>query len=85
MTCPGAIKLTILERDLPPYNRDDRIGSMTLKLKNTNGVLSRDWISGLSTRNEALKNAGDEVHSATKFYMDGSGGIYEMVLQVKLS
>jgi hypothetical protein len=82
----ASIIFTVLEHDLPPYNPHDHIGAMTLILKNTNGKLQSNWANGLNTKSTIINNSKDKTYpTTTKFYMNGSGSIYEMVLSVKLS
>lgn len=77
-----AITFTVLERDLPPYEPEDQVGSMLLTLKNIDGVLKSHWKNGPNTESEVQENVAAEDHLTTKFRM---GGSYEMVLKVKLA
>lgn len=79
------INFTVLERDLPPYEPNDQVGSMVLTLKNVDGVLKSHWVNGPNTKNTVQANASAEDHVTTKFSMSGSGEVYEMVLKVKRS
>lgn len=72
-----SIVFTVLERDISPFKASDQIGVMILKAKNVQGKLITDWINGPSTKQESIDNK-----HITKFHMDGSGSIYELVLKV---
>jgi len=39
----STLTLTVMESDTPPWNPDDSLGSITLVLKNTDGVLQHQW------------------------------------------
>lgn len=82
------IQFTVMEKEFHAATPDDFIGGMTLKLKNNHGVLQTQWVNGQSTKSEVVKSLNNKAivnGMGQRFHMNGSGGIYEMILRPKLN
>jgi len=75
------ILISLMEKDFPPWNTDDLVGTVRLRLKNDHGDLVSNW----SIPNSA--NTPETINTkhgpAQKFVLLGSGNKY--VLYLKLS
>ena len=69
--------ISLIERDAPPWNVDDLIGTVKLKISNDHGKLKRAW----SIPNAAETKRLDD--NKNEFQMTGDGGDYKLSLQVE--
>lgn len=69
--------ISLVERDVPPWNVDDLLGSVKLKLKWNNNQLEKEW----SIPNKTNTRKIDEEVNA--FSLTGDESEYHMVLKVK--
>lgn len=67
------IIVSFVERDAPPWDLDDQIGSIKIKLKNDNGHLRSNW----NTANSRIKK------TANNFQLKGDHSQYEVSLYIK--
>lgn len=72
-----SVVFSLIERDAPPWNLDDLVGSVKLKLKNENGKLTKQWSIPNKEDTEKLND------SENMFILTGDGGEYHIVLEVK--
>src|SRR5690606_15255973 len=72
-----SIVLSLIERDAPPWNLDDLIGSVKLKLKNEKGKLTKEW--SIPNKNVTHRLSDDD----NVFILTGDGGEYHIALEVK--
>ncbi len=68
---------SLIEMDVAPWNIDDLIGTVKLKIKNENGKVRSDWVNG---------NRIVPLHSFKKidkeFFLDGDGGLYNLAMHL---
>ncbi len=69
--------ISLVERDVPPWNVDDLIGTVKLKLKWKNNLLSKEW----SIPNQ--ENTARVPDTTNTFKLTGDEGQYRIVLKVE--
>jgi len=69
--------ISLVERDVPPWNVDDLIGTVKLKLKWENTLLSKEW----SSPNQ--ENTARVPDTMNAFKLTGDEGQYRIVLKVE--
>lgn len=68
------VVISLLDRDAPPWDMDDLVGTIKFKVKNSNGKIQKEW----SIPNKSdTKVIGNEKSS---FELTGDGGDYKMDL-----
>lgn len=80
------IIIELVEHDAPPYNVDDSIGSVRIKLNNNNGTLNilwqQNWDESAGKTNAAEVVKSDALTSKT-FVFKGDGGEYTLTFSLK--
>lgn len=71
---------TLLEQDLPPWNSDDHIGSVQVKLTNQDGILKSKW--GKPSFKDQPKIIQSEV-GVPKFTLFGNNSEYALLFKVE--
>ncbi len=74
------IVVSVVEHDVPPWNTDDLVGTMKLRLKNTNGQLQHEWAymgSGVRGMGTKLQTNLNQV-----FNFDDAEGEYKLNFQL---
>jgi len=74
--------LSLIEQDTPPWDTDDLIGSVRIRLKNNRGHLETSW--SMPNRVDAPVSVYSKYGRAEKFVLLGEGSNYEMFLALKL-
>lgn len=77
------VVLSLVEQDIPPWNIDDHLGSVKVKLVNDKGTFRKTW---------SMPNYKDqtEVHQINKdsfnptFKFKGSGGVYKASFKIEI-
>ncbi len=73
--------VSLMERDAPPWNTDDLIGTVKVHLKNANGRLQVSWSMPNSTESSAtVKTRSGRTE---KFELTGERSLYDLTFQVK--
>lgn len=73
--------LSLVEQDTPPWNTDDMVGSIRVKLKNENGELQTSW--SMPNRVDAPVTVLSKHGKAEKFELLGDRGNYEVYFLLK--
>lgn len=68
--------ISLVERDFPPWNVDDLLGSIKLKLRWNNGELKKEW----SIPNQAITHTVEEMSNS--YRLNGDGAEYLLKLEV---
>lgn len=70
--------LSLTERDVPPWNIDDHVGSVKVKFNNNDGDVSQEWtVYADRGHTELLK----EKREYRMYKMSGSGAEYDIILR----
>jgi hypothetical protein len=73
---------SLIERDVPPWNTDDLIGEVKLKLRNESGKLSSEW--SIPTRSKVGEiETGDADPDNLVANLHGDGGHYKLHLKLE--
>lgn len=76
----ASVVLTVMEQDLPPFNPDDLIGSVQVKLKNNKGKIASEWSIPKYRDQPKIEQPDSKV---PKFFMYGDGSKYAVVFSVE--
>lgn len=68
--------ISLVERDVPPWNVDDLLGSVKLKLKWENNQLQKEWSIPNQANTQKLEG------NVNQFLLTGDGGEYRIQLKV---
>ncbi len=58
------IQLSLIEKDLPPFDADDLVGTVVAKVKNINGKLEVEW--SMPNKSETLKSVKAENNTTVR-------------------
>ncbi len=72
--------ISLLEQDTPPWNTDDLIGTVRVRIKNVNGKLEYSW--SIPNRADSPISVKSRFGTAQKFELLGDGGNYELFLRL---
>lgn len=73
--------LSLMEQDTPPWNTDDLIGSVRVRLHNKKGKLEQTW--GMPNRADVPVSVMTKYGQAKQFELLGEGSNYQMFLLLK--
>lgn len=77
----ATVVLALIEQDAPPWNNDDLIGEIQLKLRNDKGKLIQEWSIPGRSQDKGVTVPNAKKQTAGKFELSGSGGHYTISLQ----
>jgi hypothetical protein len=77
------IQLSLIERDQPPFDTDDLIGTVTVKIVNNNNNLKVSWSMPNSTETGTELDVSDLL-SARVFTLKANGGEYITKFSIKM-
>jgi len=73
--------MSLMESDAKPFNPDDLIGLVRVKLKNVNGVLQTNW--SMPNRYDSPGKNENQKRNIHKFDMLGEGAHYDVYLSLE--
>mgnify|MGYP007073223540 CR=1 FL=1 len=73
--------VSLVEQDSPPWDTDDLIGSLRVRLKNNAGDLESTW--SVPNRTDAPVSINTKHGPAKRFHLTGDNSRYEMILHLK--
>lgn len=71
-----SVIFSLIEQDVAPWNIDDLVGTIKLKVRNEKGVLKREWIIPNQKDTQPVKQHKNE------FILDGASGEYHLFLKL---
>ena len=75
------VVVSFIEHDMPPWNTDDMIGGIKIKMVNDKGSLKTHWMPiSNETKEQTLAIKGDAVH---RYELTGEGGDYQVDFELK--
>ncbi len=74
--------VSLLEQDSPPWNTDDLIGTVRIRMKNKDGQLETSW--SMPNRVDAPVSVMTKKGRAEKFDLLGEGSNYQLYLHLEI-
>lgn len=73
--------VSVIERDLPPWNVDDLIGAVKVNIHQENGIVEIEWDHNY-LQNEAKVEVGSKDADNRKFILEGNNSKYNIAFDV---
>ncbi len=77
----ATVILALIEHDAPPWNNDDLVGEVQLKILNEKGELKQEWSIPGRSQTVGVAVPAEKNQQGQKFELTGAGGHYTVQLE----